>query len=98
MGCSPPGSSVHGVSQARILEWVVISFSRGSSRPRDQTGIFCLAGEFFTKELSGKPALGDTCTPSMAHRLQDTDWEALGVVNTVFQSLDKDFLLITYLL
>ena len=34
MDCSPPASSVHGISQARILEWVVISFSRGSSRPR----------------------------------------------------------------
>ena len=33
--CSPPGSSVHGISQARVLEWVAISFSRGSSQPRD---------------------------------------------------------------
>ena len=37
--CSPPGSSVYGISQARILEWVAISFSRGSSQPRDQTHI-----------------------------------------------------------
>ena len=37
MDCSPPGSSVHGIFQARILEWVAISFSRGSSWPRDQT-------------------------------------------------------------
>ena len=36
MGCSPSGSSVHGILQARILEWVAISFSRGSSRPRDK--------------------------------------------------------------
>ena len=35
MGCSPPGSSIHGLLQARILEWVAISFSRGSSQPRD---------------------------------------------------------------
>jgi len=49
MGCSPPGSSVHGISQARILEWVAISFSR-SSRPRDQTHVSCLAGGFFTTE------------------------------------------------
>ena len=35
MDCSPPGSSVHGISQARMLEWVAISFSRGSSQPRD---------------------------------------------------------------
>ena len=39
MNCSPPGSSVHGVFLARILEWVVISYSRGSSPPRDQTHI-----------------------------------------------------------
>ena len=37
MDCSPPGSSVHGVFQARILEWVAISFSRGSSQPRSPT-------------------------------------------------------------
>ena len=37
MDCSPPGSSVHGILQAAILEWVVISLSRGSSQPRDQT-------------------------------------------------------------
>ena len=37
MDCSPPGSSVHGISQARILAWAPISFSRGSSPPKDQT-------------------------------------------------------------
>ena len=42
MNCSPPGSSVHGISQARILEWVAISFSRGSSWPRDWTHISCI--------------------------------------------------------
>ena len=40
MDYSPPGSSVHGISQARILEWVAISFSRRSSQPRDRTRIF----------------------------------------------------------
>ena len=39
--CSPPGSSVHRILQARILEWVAISFSRGSSRPGDWTGVSC---------------------------------------------------------
>ena len=48
MDCSPPGFSIHGVSLARILEWVAISSSRGSSRPRDQTHVSCIAGEFFT--------------------------------------------------
>ena len=42
MDCSLPGFSVHGILQARILEWVAISFSRGSSQPRDQTLISCL--------------------------------------------------------
>ena len=42
VGCSRPGSSVHGISQTRILEWVAISSSRGSSQPRDQTWVFCL--------------------------------------------------------
>ena len=40
--CSPPGSSLHGISQARILEWVAIFFSRGSSQSRDQSRIFCI--------------------------------------------------------
>ena len=40
---SPPGSSVHGIFQARILEWVAISSSRGSSRPRDQTHVSCIS-------------------------------------------------------
>ena len=42
MDCSPPGSSLHRISQARILEWVAISSSRGSSRPRDWTCISCI--------------------------------------------------------
>ena len=41
MDCSLPGSSVHGVFQARVLEWVAISFSQGSSQPRDQTQVSC---------------------------------------------------------
>ena len=48
MDCSPPGSSVHGILQARILEWVAISFSRGSSQPRDRTQFSCTAVRFFT--------------------------------------------------
>ena len=42
MDCSLPGSSVHGIFQAGILEWVAISFSRGSSQPRDQTQVSCI--------------------------------------------------------
>ena len=46
--CSPPGSSVHGIMQARIQEWVAIPFSRGSSWPRDWIPVSCIAGRFFT--------------------------------------------------
>ena len=58
--CSPPGSSVHGISQAGILEWVAISSSRGSFQPRDRTHVSslvtpALAGGFFTHETPGKP-------------------------------------------
>ena len=55
MDCSPPGSSVRGISQPKILEWVAISFSRGSSWLRDRTHISCLADRFFTTETPGKP-------------------------------------------
>jgi len=48
MDCRPPGSSVYGILQARTLEWVVISFSRGSSWSRDRTQVSCVAGRFFT--------------------------------------------------
>ena len=48
MDCSLPGSSVHGIFQARILEWVAIFFSRASSRCRDQTQASCIPGRFFT--------------------------------------------------
>ena len=47
MDCSPPGSSVHEILQTRILEWVAIPFSRGSSQPRDWTLVSCIAGRFF---------------------------------------------------
>ena len=48
MDCSLPGSSVHGILQARILEWVAIPFSKEPSQPRDWTWVSCIAGRFFT--------------------------------------------------
>ena len=57
MGCSPPGSSVHGILWARILERVAISFSTGSYHPRNQTGFSCIAGEFFTLQIGGTVVL-----------------------------------------
>ena len=58
MDCSPPGSSVHGLFQARVLEWVDLSFSRGSSQPKDWTRVSCTACRFFTIW-----ATGETCGP-----------------------------------
>ena len=57
MDCSLPGSPVHGISKARILEWVAISSSRGSSRARDRNCISCIAGRFFTTASLGKPII-----------------------------------------
>ena len=48
MDYSPPGFSLHGILQARILEWVAIPFSRRSSQPREKTRVSCIAGIFFT--------------------------------------------------
>ena len=48
MDCSIPGSSVHRIFQARVLEWVAISFSRESSQPSDQTQVSCIVGRRFT--------------------------------------------------
>ena len=69
--CSPPGSSVHGILQARILEWVAISFSRGSSRPRDGTSVSCLDRQILyqlrhlgSSYLSGIKRLGMSALPS----------------------------------
>ena len=59
MDCSVPGSSVHGILQARVLEQVANSFSRASFQPRDQTRISCIpsiAGRLFTNEPLEKPS------------------------------------------
>ena len=48
MDCSLPGSSIHGIFQARVLEWGAIAFSRGSSQPRDQAWVSCIADRHFT--------------------------------------------------
>ena len=53
MGCSLPGSSVHGVLQARILEWVAISFSRGPYWPRDQTQVSCIGRQILYGRATG---------------------------------------------
>ena len=51
MDRSLPGSSIHGILQARIMEWVAIPFFRGSSQPKDQTQVSCIADRFFTAQI-----------------------------------------------
>ena len=65
MDCSPPGSSVHGILQARILEWVAMPFSRESSQPRDRTHISCvscIAGGLFTHWTTWEASNNNRCT------------------------------------
>ena len=82
MDCSPPGSSVHGILQARILEWVAISFSRGSSRPRDRTQFSHIAGRRFnlcTTNLNPNPYMTTGKTIAL------TRWTSIGkVMSQVF--------------
>ena len=47
--CDPMDYRAHGILQARVLEWVAVAFSRGSSQPRDQSQVSCIAGGFFTR-------------------------------------------------
>ena len=54
MDCNLPGSSIHGIFQARILEWVAISFSRRSSKPRDRTQVSCVIGRCFIIWATGE--------------------------------------------
>ena len=61
MDCSLSGSSVHGILQARVLELVAMPSSRGSSRPRYQTQVSCIAGRFLTTEPPGKPVSVSVC-------------------------------------
>ena len=79
MDCSPPGSSVHRILQARILEWVAISFSMGFSQPWDRTCVSCIAGRFSTKNprilywatkraLKAMKPLYDTVMVDMCHQ------------------------------
>ena len=57
MECSPPGSSVHGTSQVRLLDWVAIYFSRGSFQPRDGNCVSCIGKRILYCQPLGKPCI-----------------------------------------
>ena len=72
MDCSLPGSSVQEILQARILEWVAIPFSRGSSEIRDLTRVCCIAGRFFTCWPTRKAPYSPGVTEDQPHVVEDT--------------------------
>ena len=88
MDCSLSGSSVHGIFQARVLEWIAISFSRGSSGPRNWTWVSCIAGKCFTVWATREaledlnPVLKlkfskihDFCWKKLNHNTQSYSWD-----------------------
>ena len=80
MDCSLPGSSVHGILQAGILQWVAIPFSRGSSQPRDRTQVSWIAFRFFTVWASGKPkktGMGSLSLLQWVFQTQGLNWGLL---------------------
>ena len=78
MACALPGSSVHGISQARILEWIAMPSSRGSFWWMEWTHVFCLACGSFTPEPTGKPYLATWCK-ELTHWKRPWCWERLKV-------------------
>ena len=84
MDCSPPGSSVLGILQARILEWVAISFSRGSFQPRDWTRVSCIAGKFFTAWATGEAPSTSMCPINI---LLNVDYDTNSVRSCMYSPL-----------
>ena len=76
MDCSLPGSPVHRILQARIMEWVAIPFSRGSSQPRDRTQVFCIADRFFTTWATREALLerAKSKTPTTTNASEKVEW------------------------
>ena len=73
--CDHLDCTVHGILQARILEWVAFPFSRGSSQPRDQTLVSCIAVRFFTSWATGSPGILEWIAyPFSSGSSQPTNW------------------------
>jgi len=83
MDCSPPGSSVHGILQARILHWVAIPSSRGSSQLRNQTQVSLIAGNCLPAELPGKPKNTGVGSLSLLQRIFPTQELSWGLMRNV---------------
>ena len=86
MDCSPPVSSVHEISQVRILEWVAISFSRNSSSPTSPAHFSCIAGRFFTAEPPGEAIY---CILDIIHSYSQSSWVLLSSGETLSKQIVK---------
>ena len=102
MDCSPPGSPVHGILQAIILECVVIPFSRGSFQPRDQTWVSCIVGRFYTisaiREAHTFVSKAETVTfvpPWHLQNLEALKYPFPGNIIICINSIKKSVLLVT---
>ena len=78
INCSPPGSSIHGIFQARILQWVAISFSSRSSWPRDRTQVSHICKQQTGSKYEKEYHKAVYCHPAYLTSMQSTSWEMLG--------------------
>ena len=88
MDCSPPGSSVHGILQARILEWVAFPFSRGSSQPRIEPRSPALQADSLPAEPQGKPkntGVGSLSLLQLIFLTQELNWGLLHCRRILYQ-------------
>ena len=92
MNCSPPGSSVHGILQARIPQWVAVPSSRGSFWLRDWTHVscgFCIAGGFFTTKPQQEAHISPYQQAILGH--QPGVWEFNSILTLSTQRLNQDY-------
>ena len=93
--CSPPGSSIHRIFQARILEWVAISFSRGPFQPRDQTQVSyvsCIAGGFFT-DWAKRHLVVKSCPTPQSHELQHARLLSFTISQSVLKLMSTELVI-----
>ena len=87
MDCGPPGSSVHGTFQARILEWVAISYSRGSSQPRDRTHLLHRQVDSLPLSHLGSPTYQTLNSLSLTHSLLSLSLTHTQTIKQIVRSL-----------
>ena len=100
LDCSPPGSSVNLILQARILDWIAMPSSRGSSQPREWTQVSCITGGFFTiwatreaqESQSGKPMSSpeDSLPSELSEKPKNTEVGSLSLLQGIFLTQESN--------